>query len=51
MQLSRLQSNLRKVLGQQAAPYLIDNGGTRPGRFQIKLPSQAIHFAPLGDAE
>jgi CRISPR-associated protein (TIGR02584 family) len=50
MQLSRLQSNLRKVLGSQAAPYLIDNGGTRPGRFQIKLAPEAIHFAPLGDA-
>jgi CRISPR-associated protein (TIGR02584 family) len=51
MHLSRLQSNLRKVLGPQAAPYLIDNGGTRPGRFQIKLAPAAIHFAPLGAAE
>lgn len=49
MQLSRLQSSLRKMLGPQASPYLIDNGGTRPGKFQIRLPAEAIHFAPLPD--
>ena len=51
MYLSRLHERLRKVLGIQAAPFLIDNGGTRPGRFQIKLLSEAITFAPLPDAE
>jgi CRISPR-associated protein (TIGR02584 family) len=51
MQLSRLQSNLRKILGDRALPYLIDNGGTRPGKFQMKLPSDAIHFAGLPDPQ
>ncbi len=47
MQLSRLQSSLRKLLGPMAIPYLIDNGGTRPGKFQITLPPESIHYAPL----
>jgi CRISPR-associated protein (TIGR02584 family) len=50
MQLSRLQKSLRKLLGARAEPYLIDNGGSRPGKFQIKLPRDAIHFGPLPGA-
>jgi hypothetical protein len=51
MQLSRLQSSLRKMLGPKAPPYLIDNGGKRPGQFQMTLPSDAIHFATLPSPE
>jgi CRISPR-associated protein (TIGR02584 family) len=50
MQLSRLQSNLRKLLGPRATPYLIDSGNTRPGKFQMKLYADAIQFAPLIDS-
>jgi hypothetical protein len=49
MQLSRLQNTLRKILGPRALPYLIDNGATRPGKFQTKLPPDAIHFGVLPD--
>lgn len=49
MQLSRLQSTLRKALGPAATPYLIDNGGTRPGKFHCKLPSSSIHFVPIAE--
>jgi hypothetical protein len=47
MHLSRLQRALREALGAQSVPYLIDNGGTRPGEFRCTLPARAIHFQPL----
>ena len=47
MQLSRLQKTLRSMLGTSAPQYLIDNGGTRPGKFRINLSPDSIHFASL----
>jgi CRISPR-associated protein (TIGR02584 family) len=45
MHLSRLQKALRKALGPQAAPYLIDNGRRRPRQYSSTLPASAIHYA------
>jgi CRISPR-associated protein (TIGR02584 family) len=47
MQLSRLQTTLRRALGPAASAYLISNGGKRPGQFRLNLPESAIHFASL----
>ncbi|MEW5887900.1 MAG: CRISPR-associated ring nuclease Csm6 [Pseudomonadota bacterium] len=45
--LSRLQRRLREALGAAAAPYLVDNGGTRPRRYRLTLPPDAVRFATL----
>lgn len=46
---SSLHRSLRSRLGNAARPYLIDDGGTRPGRYQLRLPSDAIRFGPCPD--
>jgi CRISPR-associated protein (TIGR02584 family) len=47
MQLSRLHRDLRRSLGGAADSYLIDNGGTRPCRYELKLIPEAISFEDL----
>jgi CRISPR-associated protein (TIGR02584 family) len=47
MQLSRLHRDLRRELGGAADVYMIDNGGTRPCRYELKLPADAIRFEAL----
>ncbi|EQD43639.1 CRISPR-associated protein, family, partial [mine drainage metagenome] len=46
--LSKLRRAIRKTLGPAAAPYLVDDGGTRPRSYHLALPPNAIRFAPLG---
>lgn len=46
---TRLHKSLKKHLGPAAGPYLIDNGGTRPYRYSLKLPSHAISYRKLAD--
>jgi CRISPR-associated protein (TIGR02584 family) len=41
---SRLHRLLRRDLGAAAAPYLIDDGGTRPRRYALRLPPGAIQY-------
>jgi CRISPR-associated protein (TIGR02584 family) len=45
--LSRLRAILQRYLGRQGAARLIDDGGTRPHRYQLGLPAEAIRFAVL----
>ena len=45
--LSRLRRQLQRHLGHQAAARLIDNGGTRPRRYRLGLPAEAVRFASL----
>jgi CRISPR-associated protein (TIGR02584 family) len=49
--LSRLHKTLRDELGVHAAPYLIDDGGTRPRKYRCTLPAEAIRFASLSEPE
>jgi CRISPR-associated protein (TIGR02584 family) len=49
--LSKLHSGLRRQLGPAAAAYRIDDGGTRPGRYRLALPAQAVRFAPIDPAK
>ncbi len=44
---SRLHKKLKKELGTAAENYLIDDGGTRPRQYSLKLPPEAIHFGKL----
>ncbi len=44
---SRLHKKLKKELGATAGNYLIDDGGTRPRQYSLKLPPEAIHFGKL----
>jgi CRISPR-associated protein (TIGR02584 family) len=46
--LSKLRRELRRALGPAARPYLISDGGTRPRRYRIELPSKAIRFGAPG---
>ncbi len=41
---SSLHRTLRQRLGAAAAPYLIDDGGTRPRRYSLRLPAAAVRF-------
>lgn len=41
---SKLERRLKAALGPAAAPYLIDAGGQRPGKFHLPLPAFAIYF-------
>lgn len=43
--LSKLHRTLRKALGPAAGPYLIHDGGTRPRRYRLDLPPEAVHFS------
>ena len=46
---SKLHGLLKKALGTSgAAPYLIDDGGTRPRRYRLGLPREAVRFGPAG---
>jgi hypothetical protein len=49
-QLSYLRRALRDALGSAAAPYLIDDGGRRPHRYQLALAPEQIRFANLTSA-
>ncbi|MGQ9862429.1 MAG: CRISPR-associated ring nuclease Csm6 [Thiobacillaceae bacterium] len=42
--LSKLKRKLKDALGPFAGPYLIDDGGTRPRRYCMRLPPEAIRF-------
>jgi CRISPR-associated protein (TIGR02584 family) len=42
MALTRLHQALKKHLGAAAAPYLINDGGCRPRRYSLNLPSSAV---------
>jgi CRISPR-associated protein (TIGR02584 family) len=42
--LSKLHRMLKKALGPAARPYLIDDAGTRPRRYRLALPPEAIRF-------
>ena len=46
---SKLHNSLEKALGAASLPYLIDDSGTRPRRFRLKLGPEATHFAPVPD--
>ncbi len=45
--LSKLRRMLKKAFGPAAQPYLIHDGGTRPHRYRLALPQQAVRFASL----
>lgn len=49
--LSKLHRWLKQIIGQAAAPYLIHNGGTRPRRYRLALPPEAVRFAELPNPE
>lgn len=40
--LSKLRRLMRDCLGHRAAPYLIDDGGSRPRRYALALPPDAV---------
>ncbi len=44
---SKLHKRLKQRLGPAARHYMIDHGATRPGRFGLDLPAEAIAFASL----
>lgn len=46
-QLSNLRRTLRRELGAAAAPYLIDDGGSRPHRYRLALPPEQVRFTAL----
>lgn len=43
-QLSNLRRTLRSVLGVEARPYLIDDGGRRPHRYELALAAENIEI-------
>jgi CRISPR-associated protein (TIGR02584 family) len=46
---SKLHRVLNNALGKAAAaPYLIDDGGVRPRRYGLALPSHAVRFGSVG---
>ena len=45
--LSKLRKILKRALGTAAAPYLIDDGGSRPRRYRLALPPEVVRFAEL----
>jgi hypothetical protein len=44
---SRLHKELRAKLGAVARDYLIDDGGSRPGRYQLNLPDDCITYEAI----
>jgi len=44
---SKLHRTLKRHLGKEAASYCIDDGGTRPRRYSLTLPQQAVRFGKL----
>lgn len=44
---SKLHRTLKVALGPAAQPYLIDDGGTRPRRYSLNLPREAVRFGRL----
>ena len=47
---SKLHRSLKAALGPAEQPYLIDDGGTRPRRYSLRLPREAVRFGKLADA-
>ena len=45
--LSKLRKQLKQAIGPAAAPYLIDDGGSRPRRYRLALAPEAVRFAAL----
>lgn len=43
--LTRLHKTLKKALGPAAAAYCIDDGGSRPRRYSLRLPGNSISFS------
>ena len=41
---SRLHRELKKALGPAAQAYMIDDGGTRPRRYELRLSAEAISY-------
>jgi CRISPR-associated protein (TIGR02584 family) len=41
---SRLHRELKKALGHAAQAYMIDDGGTRPRRYVLRVPAEAISY-------
>ncbi|MCX8049777.1 MAG: CRISPR-associated ring nuclease Csm6 [Methylohalobius sp.] len=41
---AKLERILRRRLGPVATPYLVTNGGKRPGRYALNLPKEAIDY-------
>ncbi|RMG30286.1 MAG: TIGR02584 family CRISPR-associated protein [Gammaproteobacteria bacterium] len=48
---SKLHRILKKRLGAAAVPYLIDDGGTRPRQYALRLPRHAVCFGRLADED
>jgi len=42
--LSKLRRLIRRELGPGAGPFLIDDNGTRPRRYQLTIPPESVHF-------
>lgn len=45
--LSKLHKRLKQALGPAAQPYLVDDGATRPRRYRLDLPPEAVDFRKL----
>lgn len=48
---AKLHRRLKAALGAAAQPYLIDDGGTRPRRYALRLPRDAVRFGRLAGAD
>ena len=48
---AKLHRRLKAALGAAAQPYLIDDGGTRPRRYALKLPKEAVRFGRLAGTD
>lgn len=48
---SKLHKRLKKALAHTAVPYLIDDGGARPGRYRLALPPEAVRFNTIQGAD
>lgn len=46
---AQVRKLLKQVIGPAAAPYLIDDGGTRPHRYRLVLAPEAVRFAALDE--
>ncbi len=44
---AKLHQALKQALGTAATPYLIDDGASRPRRYRLRLPPEAIHYRRL----
>jgi CRISPR-associated protein (TIGR02584 family) len=49
--LSKLRKLLKQALGTAAEPYLIDDGTSRPRRYRLALPTEAVRFEGLENNE